>query len=96
MDVFKVQFSSINGRMPYPVMIDEKGKALKNAWGIDAVLGVSNHPYAENIDIDFNELCRDVEAARGRYLVAVSNGEIVTCQQAIKEMNVHKIKKGTK
>lgn len=96
MVVFKVQFSTINGRMPYPIMLDEKGKALKNAWDIDAVLGVSDHPCAGNVDIDFKELCRDVEAARGRYLVAVSNGGIVTCQQAIKEMNVHKIKKGKK
>ena len=29
-------------------------------------------------------------------MVAVSNGGIVTYQQAIKEMNVHKIKKGKK
>lgn len=29
MVAFKVQFSTINGRMPYPIMLDEKGKALK-------------------------------------------------------------------
>ena len=31
MVAFKVQFSTINGRMPYPIMLDEKGKALKTA-----------------------------------------------------------------
>lgn len=96
MVLYEFQLGSVNGRKLYPLIVDEKGKAVQNGWDIDAILGVSNHPSAGNVDIDFNELCRDIKAARGRYLVAVYNGGIMTYQRAIKNMTAHKVQKGKK
>nr|DAN90227.1 MAG TPA: hypothetical protein [Caudoviricetes sp.] len=88
MKKYVIQMSNVNkGRLPYPIILNEEGRRIDNQWNeIECVLGVSEIPEAGWIDIYFDELRKDVKAAKGRYLVVVGNGGIHTLQAAVSKM----------